>query len=137
MSREYGWFAIQRVKWDVIVLPDGSEECVPSGQGQARVLVYNNARSAAGDDARARLSSRHTWEGELFLPTGREKLDIQPRQWRYGYPIEDVTPTLNRLAREGWEVMHVSEDRGLYLGADTHSDAWITKARYLLVRDAG
>lgn len=135
MIREYGWFAIERIRWDVVTLPDGSEERLPAGTGEARFRVYNEAQTG-GPSTFARLTFRRTWQGELFLPSGREALDIEPLDWPYGYPIEEVTATLNRLAHDGWQILHVSEDRGLYRGDDTQSDAAVTKARYLLVRDA-
>ena len=35
----------------------------------------------------------------------------------------------------GWTVAHVSEDRGVYLGADVPDESYVTRIRYLLIRD--
>lgn len=85
--------------------------------------------------AYASVAVRGTWVGELFLPDGRETLDLAPEQWSYGFPIEEAVLMLNKLAESGWRVVHASEDRGLYAGGDTATDAYVTRVRYLLMRD--
>lgn len=74
------------------------------------------------------------WAADLFLPPGQEPLELDPTDFTYGFPIQEVTDTLNELADEGWSVVHVSEDRGLYAGNHAASDAYVTRARYLLER---
>jgi hypothetical protein len=196
----YGFFVIQRVKYDVVTYPDGREAVLPAGKGEAAILKYkreqqeetsvdaseveverievegtdppqpgerkvyahrltfsdgevvqvapDHTRSAIerwqARTARAnapvrkpqepKLKKRRTWAAELFLPKGRERLSFEPDDWPYGLPIDEVTEVLNRLAGEGWKVLHVSEDRGLYTGPDTESDSYVTRARYMLGR---
>lgn len=51
-----------------------------------------------------------------------------------GVPIETITTQLNELAADGWSVVAVSEDRGLYLGIDAHDESYPARMRYLLER---
>jgi hypothetical protein len=51
-----------------------------------------------------------------------------------GVPLETITQQLNELAGDGWRVVAVSEDRGLYLGIDTHDESYPARLRYLLER---
>ena len=59
------------------------------------------------------------------------------RYWDFGLPMEGILSVLNDLATEGWSVVHVSEDRGIYAGATNHTDSSVTTSRYLLVREVG
>jgi hypothetical protein len=54
---------------------------------------------------------------------------------RFGVPIEATVSYLNKSAAAGWTVAHVSEDRGVYLGADVSDESYVTRIRYLLIRD--
>lgn len=198
----YGFFVIERVKYDVVTYPGGDEEVLPLGKGEAAILKYEKDQreeilAASGDvseveverievkgtdpprsgerkvyahrltfpdgeivqvaphdtqsaierwqdriarantpaaQPKPKLKRRRTWAAELFLPEGRERLGFEPDDWPYGLPIDEVAEVLNRLAGEGWKVLHVSEDRGLYTGPDTESDSYVTRARYLLAR---
>lgn len=75
------------------------------------------------------------WAASLYL-------DGEPKQlpafssWDFGLPIEGVLAVLNQIATDGWRVVHVSEDRGVYAGITNRTDASVTKARYLLARGA-
>lgn len=75
------------------------------------------------------------WAASLYL-------DGEPKQlpafssWEFGLPIESVLGVLNEIAADGWRVVHVSEDRGVYSGITNQTAAGVTKARYLLARDA-
>jgi hypothetical protein len=52
------------------------------------------------------------------------------RDW--GFPLIEALRELNRLEEQGWKIVHVSEDHGLYQGADTADEAYLTRVRYLL-----
>jgi hypothetical protein len=59
----------------------------------------------------------------------------------FGYPIREVLGCLDRLSADGWQIVHVSEDRtghpvsrGGHLDGDTASETGISTARYLLSR---
>jgi hypothetical protein len=51
-----------------------------------------------------------------------------------GVPLETITTQLNEVAADGWSVVAVSEDRGLYLGIDAHDESYPARIRYLLER---
>jgi hypothetical protein len=75
------------------------------------------------------------WAASLYL-------DGQPKElpafstWSFGLPIEDVLRVLNEIAAEGWYVVQVSEDRGIYAGETNQTASAVTTARYLLARDS-
>ena len=59
---------------------------------------------------------------------------------QFGYPIREVLACLDRLSLDGWQIVHVSEDRvgyldgrGGYPEAET-AEPGIGTARYLLSR---
>jgi hypothetical protein len=72
-----------------------------------------------------------TWRAELLTGEGVEPIDL-PVDVRWGYPVQGVMQILDELAREGWNLVHVSEDRGIYQGADAPEEAFLTRVRYLL-----
>lgn len=59
----------------------------------------------------------------------------KPTTWWMGMPGEAIVQALNRLAEEGWHVLHVSEDHGVYAGVDTVDESFPTRVRYLLRRE--
>lgn len=73
------------------------------------------------------------WAVALYLDGERRE---RPAIWRwdFGFPIEDTLAILNELAAEGWEIVNVSEDRGIYKGVTNLTDSAVTTVRYLLVR---
>ena len=74
------------------------------------------------------------WAAELLVEGKRNPLpDIE--SWSYSFPMESVAATLNDLADEGWSVVHVSEDRGLYASDVAQNMSAPVAARYLLVRN--
>lgn len=131
---------------DRVTFPDGGvEEFFQSntkGEIEARYTRDHPLprRPSARQDAAPHAAlptwrAERTWRAELFLPTGRQALPMRPLSWPYGFPMEEVMNVLNDLAQDGWSVLHVSEDRGLYTGADTPTDSGLTSVRYLLRRD--
>lgn len=54
--------------------------------------------------------------------------------WDWGYPVAAALAELDRLESQGWKIIHVSEDHGLYQGADANDEAYLTRVRYLLHR---
>jgi hypothetical protein len=53
----------------------------------------------------------------------------------WGYPMMGIQRELERLGSEGWSLVHVSEDRGLYKGLDSDNESRLVGVRYLLARD--
>lgn len=49
------------------------------------------------------------------------------------YPLQTAMAQLDRLEREGWRVLQVSEDRGLSTGLDGAEEARVIRVRYLLI----
>ena len=49
------------------------------------------------------------------------------------YPLQTAMAELDRLEREGWRVLQVSEDRGLSTGLDGAEEARVIRMRYLLI----
>ncbi len=89
-----------------------------------------------------------TWTGWLFQGAERVPVDIGLPVAEFGYPIREVLGCLDRLAADGWQIVHVSEDRaGLIDGRGGHLDGWaahpdgelatepgVSTVRYLLNR---
>ena len=63
-------------------------------------------------------SKERIWVG-AFLD-GESEIPVleKGQKWAYGFPIAEALGILNKLSREGWDVMQVSEDRGLYTGEE-------------------
>jgi hypothetical protein len=74
------------------------------------------------------------WAAGLYLGGTFESLPAI-WTWNFGLPIEDALRILNDLAAEGWRVVSVSEDRGIYRGATNQTDSAVTTVRYLLARE--
>lgn len=76
-----------------------------------------------------------TWIGRLFNGTENLPLDMGLPASQFGYPIREVLGCLDQLAADGWQVVHVSEDRGLgYPEGDAAHEPGVTTVRYLLSR---
>jgi hypothetical protein len=78
---------------------------------------------------------KRTWKAEFIRGERSELLVFDALDWSWGYPIAAAMRELDRLAREGWKLVHVSEDHGLYAGADAADEAYLTRVRYLLSAD--
>jgi hypothetical protein len=73
------------------------------------------------------------WRAEFIVPAEVSEIPIEnaPRRG-WGFPITEALRELDRLEKQGWRIVHVSEDHGLYAGADTTDEAYLTRVRYLL-----
>ena len=56
------------------------------------------------------------WRAALALGGAQEEFDLGARESSYGLPAPQIAAKLDALAADGWEVLHVSEDRGVYVG---------------------
>ena len=73
------------------------------------------------------------WRAELISLNGASEIslgEILRPDW--GFPISEALRELDRLEKQGWRIVHVSEDHGLYAGADVPDEAYLTRVRYLL-----
>jgi len=76
---------------------------------------------------------RRTWRAELFVDGASLAIATPPDvDGAWGLPVDWVLAELEALERQGWTVLHVSEDRGIYAGRDCPEEALPTRVRYLL-----
>jgi hypothetical protein len=148
IKRDVGGIRKQRVAVDRITFPDGQSEHCELGQATQRAFERFAETSSEPQDPipdydvwRRQQAQRSplvqpgvAWDATLFRDAENQPISIQSRDWNYGLPVEEVLATLNTLAGEGWVVVQISEDRGLYQGIAANNDAWVTRARYLLAR---
>lgn len=91
------------------------------------------------NDWKAGLShqSQRSWTAELVDGDGRcEPHDLGAAEWSWwGAPVAATNRLLNRLSGEGWSLVHISEDRGLYQGVDATDESSPTRIRYLMRRE--
>jgi hypothetical protein len=75
------------------------------------------------------------WVAELITAAGTTPVDIGDAvRGRWGFPVQAAMRLLEQLGNEGWRLVHVSEDHGLYNGADARDEAYLARVRYLLSR---
>ncbi|MHB1519609.1 MAG: hypothetical protein ACYCYQ_15250 [Acidimicrobiales bacterium] len=77
-----------------------------------------------------------TWQALLFTAEDELPVEFTVSAWTWGYPTKGVLKLLDQLSSDGWNLVHVSEDRGLYTGADALNESYPTRARYLLEKRA-
>jgi hypothetical protein len=85
----------------------------------------------------AAVTEERGWEAAWCDSSGQSRLDVAVDTWHWGVPGPAIVTLLDRYGAEGWKVAHVSEDRGVYRGADVAEESYVTRVRYLLVRDGG
>lgn len=85
--------------------------------------------------SRGNTKEKRTWRAELVTGAGGTPVELGKLEWQWGYPIAAALRELDRLEKQGWKLVHVSEDHGLYSGADTNDEAYLTRVRYLLRMD--
>lgn len=74
-----------------------------------------------------------TWQAVFYTADQQTPLAVpEDSDYSWGFPIAFALGVLGRLAGEGWRLVHVSEDRGLYNGADAPDESYPTRVRYLL-----
>lgn len=74
------------------------------------------------------------WKAELRGGTSTQAIDLKADYWQWGYPMNAVAAILDTLHSEGWTIIHVSEDHGIYQGENTNTEAYPTRTRFLLKR---
>jgi hypothetical protein len=131
-----------------IRFPDGTETVVDPQNAHDYVAEEFRARkpqpTVAAQFAEWRetvqIAELHTWVGWLFNGADHVPVDIGLPASQFGYPIKEVLACLDRLSLDGWQIVHVSEDRAgfgdgraAYPEADL-AEAGIGTARYLLSR---
>lgn len=144
------------VVWDPLARE--GKQIIRASFDEAKRLLADAAERVMRDDLYPQLNPEprqhyvfHTWKAELHrqpqvetgqqrwiatisTSTGAEKLAINEHGQTYGWPIAQVTGTLNRLGADRWQVISVTEDKGLYSGVGTDSESGPVAVRYLLMR---
>lgn len=108
----------------------------------ARAVVADLSEGANGTNVNlesisgfGRIGSQRGWQAEYFgvdCPIGEP--DAFWSEWSFGAPIEQILEVLDAFAAKGWQVVRVSEDRGLYQGEDSRDVAGVTTMRHWLVK---
>lgn len=131
---------------DEVRFPDGRIERVDVGEGATRVAEeavkrypIDNRRPAQPtfDDWWSKNSTKVvTWVGQFYESGHNPRtIDVDALTWDYGLPVEPILAALDSLLAEGWRLVHVSEDRGLYTNPDVVvNDSYPTRVRYLVER---
>jgi hypothetical protein len=74
----------------------------------------------------------YTWAGWLYQGGERMPVDIGLPAAEFGYPIREVLACLDRLAADGWRIVHVSEDRAGHPPDSDGHEPGVSTVRYLL-----
>jgi hypothetical protein len=120
-----------------IVYPDGETEDCEIGNSEERIETCadrKHPKPEAPSIPENVVVTDHSWRADLYSREGSRELDLDLGDWDYGLPIASILAHLEDLAEDGWRILHVSEDRGLFRGDVVASDAAITRIRYLLAR---
>lgn len=100
---------------------------------KAKKLQWNHSEATAWASS-ATVTEQRGWRARFFDGEQWHRED-DPTSADFHVPTEAIVSTLNRLAGQGWNVVHVSEDHGLYRGMDIADESFVTRIRYLLRRE--
>lgn len=90
------------------------------------------SRSRVAPDLETKFRKISCWTAEFKAPAGAREVAFDPLGNRAGpFPWMAVTGVLNELGDDGWQVVHISEDRGVDDGADV---SFLVAARFVLAR---
>lgn len=135
-----------RVEVARITFPDGTDGVVDPAvahdyiteEFQARFPPPTAPAQFADWRETVQIGELHTWASCLYQGGEQIPLDIGLPAAEFGYPIREVLGCLDRLAADGWQIVHVSEDRVGHHAADGElaRENGVGTARYLLSRPA-
>jgi hypothetical protein len=134
----------------VLTFPDGSTKEGPTAE--VPTMLYEQCVQLHGDEPHVPTQDedyetwlaetgavgieQRVWIGIEIEPDGSEReFEDGLEDWRFGAPLAGINHELNRLAADGWVVVSVSEDKGLYLGSDSRDESYPARIRYLLGRE--
>lgn len=128
---------------DVVRLefPDGTQSVVPLEVAEAHLSGAFSARfpppSMDSHYARWRggvqVTERRAWTAQLYLDGESRQLKLGEAKIPGLFPADQIPGCLDRLAVEGWRVLHVSQDTAT--GPAPRYESRVTAIRFLLVRD--
>lgn len=135
-----------RVEVARITFPDGTDGLVDPAvahdyiteEFQARFPPPTAPAQFADWRETVQIGELHTWAACLYHGGEQLPLDIGLPVPEFGYPIREVLGCLDRLAEDGWQIVHVSEDRAGHHAADGElaGENGVGTVRYLLGRPA-
>jgi hypothetical protein len=135
-----------RVEVARITFPDGTDGIVDpeaahdyiTEEFQARFPPPTAPAQFADWRETVQIGELHTWAACLYQGGEQIPLDIGLPTAEFGYPIREVLGCLDRLAEDGWQIVHVSEDRVGRHAADGEvaGENGVGTVRYLLGRPA-
>jgi len=141
IKRDIGKMKRARVLIDEVII--GTKRYMPdAGTGEA--FVADLRKKACPEPSREPVpnfdqwfktnSTEHRSWAAAFLDSAHELSIDLPADVNYawGFPSIVVHGLLERFTTEGWRLVHVSEDRGLYEGADARNESYPARVRYLL-----
>jgi len=138
-----------RVEVARVRFPDGTESVVDpeavrdfiATEFRARFPQPTVAAQFADWRETVRVAELRTWIGWLFDGAEHVPVDLGLPASQFGYPIKEVLGCLDRLSAEGWQIVHVSEDRATHpdsraphLDGEVPGEAGVHTVRYLLSR---
>ncbi|GLY36426.1 hypothetical protein Amsp01_024500 [Amycolatopsis sp. NBRC 101858] len=139
------WKERKRLAGSERVTLDGVVHTVPAGQAERFIRDETARRFPALPKPETvpfdtwfqqNSEERRVWQGLFITADTTEALPGEIVTLDdHGYPISEALGELNKRKQEGWRLVHVSEDHGLYNGADSHDEAYLTRVRYLLEKD--
>jgi hypothetical protein len=130
---------------DVVRLefPDGTQSVVPLEVAEAHLSGAFSARYPPPSmdshyskwRSGVQLTERRGWTATLYLDGETRKLALGQSAEDGDNPAAQVPGCLDKLAAEGWRVLHVSQDT--QVGPPPTFASRLTAIRFLLVREAG
>lgn len=125
-----------------IKFPDNSKSVVPLDTAEEYMVETFRSRHALSSlesqfalwRQTVQLTEMRNWIGRLYQGNESLPMELGLPAARLDYPIGAVLSCLDRLSADGWQIVHVSEDRSSYLGTDASSGSAVSTVRYLLTR---
>jgi hypothetical protein len=132
---------------EIVWLPNGTNRTVPAGRSEQLLLAHyaDNVEPEPGTGEltfeawlrTAELSVEtglRGWKGTMQIDDVIETIGESCTSWSSVSVPESALPILNALGQDGWEVISVNEDKGLYSGEDAQAESGSSAIRYLLKR---
>lgn len=121
------------------VVVDGEVTRTATGQGEAKARrlaerQFPAAKELKVDITEERFAEEQTWEASWTTGERYESVPAPEKVWWNSIPTSWVVAELNARAREGWQLLHVSVDEGLFKGRVARLAAGPETVRYLFGR---
>lgn len=118
---------------------DGVVQRVAAGSGEVFVAKEAERRFpmllVEVKDAISVEPEKRSWKSRLITSTETIQIpEPDGLSWSDGAPSTWIAEKLDSFSKSGWNLIHVSEDHGLYQGADVPNESYPTRIRFLLQR---